>query len=247
MIGLVVSAQVLVLLALLVLIVRGGGLLRKQTRTGRAPHPGKVRCIVPAAGAGRYLAASIRSLLGQDYPDYEIVFVTDSLRDPASAIIRNEIARAPHARLVHSGRASKCAQKNHNLLRGLQELPADSEIVVFCDSTRIARPDWLTNLVAPVASGEAALTSGYHHALPLDGRLATLGRACSVLLLFLTKGFSNLNQPWGGATAARATDLERLEVPALWARKVVDDVSLAAHLSRRRIRTALSTRAARWV
>ncbi|MCE5336355.1 MAG: glycosyltransferase [Desulfobacteraceae bacterium] len=244
MIHFVAFAQFLLAAGLFVLIVCGGRRLRGRPQTARPAKSGKVRCIVPASGAGECLAPCIRSLLRQDYPEYEIVFVTRDAEDPAAAVIRDEIAQAPRAKLVHSGRATVCGQKNHSILRGLREPPADSEITVFGDSTRLALPDWLKNLTAPIAAGEAIVTSGYHHALPMGRSIAQIGRACSVLMLFLTKGFPFLNQPWGGATAIRTEDIERLEIPGLWARKVVDDVALAAHLKKRGIYTSLSTGAA---
>ena len=67
---------------------------------------------------------------------------------------------------------------------------------------------------------------------PREPGIAALGRAISVLTLYLTKGFRRLNQPWGGATAIRRSLFENLDVARLWAENIVDDVSLAARLVR---------------
>ncbi len=74
-------------------------------------------------------------------------------------------------------------------------------------------------LVAPIVLGEADVISGYHHIVtPAPGSRA-LGRAVTLLFLYLTKGFRRLNQPWGGATAIRRTRFEDLAVAKLWAEK----------------------------
>ena len=88
--------------------------------------------------------------------------------------------------------------------------------------------------------GEAQVTSGYHHVIAAEPGIAALGRAISVLTLYLTKGFRRLNQPWGGATAIRRSLFENLDVATLWAENIVDDVSLAARLVRAGIPVVLS-------
>src|SRR5512140_2657731 len=73
-----------------------------------------ISLIVPATGSDPAMAASIRSLVSQDYPAFELIFVTRCMEDPASAIIRQEIRSRPFARHVCGGRAAACGQKNHN-------------------------------------------------------------------------------------------------------------------------------------
>ena len=86
--------------------------------------------------------------------------------------------------------------------------------------------------MGPIVAGKAEVTSGYHQVIAADPGIAALGRAISVLALYLTKGFRRLNQPWGGATAIRRRLFEELAVAQVWAENVVDDVSLAARLVR---------------
>src|SRR5437764_5246533 len=43
--------------------------------------------IVPCRGLDQDLAENLRALFAQDYPRYEIVFVTDSANDPALRVI----------------------------------------------------------------------------------------------------------------------------------------------------------------
>ena len=234
----------LLILSAAVLVTLGGLAMARKPDSRQVPPAGTwpgVALVVPAAGAGAELPEAAAALLSQDYPFYRLIFVTRDGGDPATGIIRKAVGRDPRARHVLSGKAFGCGQKNHNLLRGVEAaLEENPEILAFCDSTRIAPPHWLRALVAPVAFGEVEVSSGYHHVLPLDGRLSALGHAFSVLLLYLTKGFSLLNQPWGGGTAIRMETFERLKVTDVWARNIVDDVSLAAILNKARIRVGLS-------
>jgi cellulose synthase/poly-beta-1,6-N-acetylglucosamine synthase-like glycosyltransferase len=186
------------------------------------------------------LAQRLEALLHQDYPDYQVIFATRDLEDPATRVIAALIWGSSRARLVVAGPARTCGQKNQNLLAGVRLAGKAPEILAFCDSNQEAPRDFLRKLAAPVAKGEGVVTSGYHQAIPGDHRLATWGRAVSVLTLYLTKAVPWLNQPWGGATAILRETFESLRVTHLWAETVVDDVSLAARLIQAHIPVCLS-------
>ena len=237
------GAMAAVLLLIGFLLVVGSRALERAKSKLNLDHPGPwpaAALIVPVAGAAFSLAANLRSLLSQDYPDYQVIFVTRDLEDPASKVIAALIPEYPRSRLILSGPASHCGQKNHNLLAGVQAAGEVPEILVFCDSTRLAPAEWLKGLVLPLVKGEAPVVSGYYHVLPQDGNLAAWGRAATALFLFLTKGISRLNQPWGGGTAIRRRLFEDLRVRELWAANVVDDVSLAMLLQEKGLRVGLA-------
>lgn len=227
------SAMVLMLLAFAGLLLKGGRTLAATGEEYRGALPRqwpKVALLVPVAGAAADLRDNLRSLLSQDYPDYQVIFITRDMQDPASPAIAALIPEYPHARLVLSGPAVSCGQKNHNLLAGLRLVAGAPEILVFCDSTHLAPVNWLEEMVAPIIQGQVAVVSGYHHVLPQDRGLAAWGRAITVLFLYLTKPMARLNQPWGGATAIKRQVFEDLQIAPLWSQNVVDDVSLAARL-----------------
>jgi cellulose synthase/poly-beta-1,6-N-acetylglucosamine synthase-like glycosyltransferase len=177
----------------------------------------------------------LKRLCTQDYPCYELVFVTRDGDDPATPVIGRVMADAASAgrcpcRHVLAGPATRNGQKNHNLLRGLDHINSDREVLAFCDSSHVAQPDWLRRLVAPIARNRALVATSYHHVIPADTRLATVGRAITVLNLYLLQQVNWLRQPWGGNTAIKRSCFEELEVRTLWETTVVDDVSLAARL-----------------
>ncbi|MFZ2090086.1 MAG: glycosyltransferase [Desulfobaccales bacterium] len=241
--GLYLAGMALTLLAFFGLVRAGSRVLGPEAREREKDPPAhwpSLALIVPVAGAPPGLAKRLQALLHQDYPDYQVIYATRDLDDPATRVIAALIWGESRGRLVVAGPARTCGQKNQNLLAGVRLAGEAPEILAFCDANQEAPPDFLRKLAAPLARGEGVVTSGYHHAIPGDHRLATWGRAVSVLTLYLTKAIPWLNQPWGGATAIRRETFESLGVAQLWAETVVDDVSLAARLILARIPVCLS-------
>jgi ceramide glucosyltransferase len=229
---LVILSAMAVVLAVLAVLIRVGGKTLHPTPTDQ-DEPGRwprVALIVPVAGAAPGLAARLTSFLEQDYPDYQMVLVTRSLEDPATAVIRTLLPHYPRAKHVLSGPATACGQKNHNLLAGLKLADPAAQVLAFCDANQVAPANWLKEMVRPLAAGASQIVSGYHQILPQDLKAATLGRAATVLLLSLAKGLAPLNQPWGGSTAISRDLFASLKIDRLWGENVVDDVSLAARL-----------------
>jgi len=238
----VLMAVDVVIALLAVLLVKR--VWRAASRAKGAAEPAQwpaVTVIVPVTGIRTGTGECLQSLLVQDYPDYEVIFVTASADDAAVPAIRELMTQKPVAtgakrRHVVSGQATVCSQKNHSLLGAVKEMCDSTQVIVFCDSSHIARTDWLSLLVAPVANGETPVTTGYHHVIPKDRRPGTLGRAATVLALYVMHRVPRLSQPWGGNTAVNRKLFENMDIEGLWAKSVVDDVSLAGLLKTALIR-----------
>lgn len=183
--------------------------------------------IVPVTGSAAGLELNLRSLLDQDYPDFEIIFSVRDDSDPASEVISALITGREKARLIQAGPAQTCSQKNHNLLAGVEAAGPDSEILVFCDSGHLADSNWLKGLVRPLLTGSFSVVSGYHQVIIGSPRLPPAGQAIWVLALSLVRSVPPVTQPWGGATAMTRKIFDDLAVRSLWAETVVDDVVLA--------------------
>ncbi len=226
----------------LAVLVLGGGLCLRRNRRGSILASDSKRpsasVIVPVAGAEPGLADQFESLANQDGADYEVIFVTGSSDDPANEVIREFLARLGDERKERfrhcvAGAAARCSQKNWNLLAGVAAARPMSEVLAFCDTCHKVPSDWLKTLLAPIAAGEAGVSSGYHFIVPCDGRVMTAARAVVVMGLHLVQSLPLSGQPWGGSMAIRRRLFEELEVPTLWSTNVVDDVSLAKRLRAR--------------
>jgi ceramide glucosyltransferase len=201
------------------------------------PSSPKAALIVPLTGNSPEMPASLESLLRQDYPDYETLFVTRDPEDPATTLVRQLLSRYAKVRHIVSGPATGCSQKNHNILAALGALDDAVEILVFCDSTHEAPPHFLRELIRPLATGLALITSGFHRIRPGDARVATLGRLQTVLTLHLLHGFAAIALPWGGATAMLRSVFRDSGAGRVLGGNVLDDFPLGIHLRRHGIPT----------
>lgn len=202
----------------------------KERELAKIPPPGgwpPCAMIIPMSGLGASSEAALRSLLEQDYGDFSVIVVTASEDDPATRLIRLLREEYPRLRHVVAGLSENRGQKNHNLLAGVASAGDACDIYVFCDSTHIARPDFLRCLAGPIARGQCAFSTGYHEVDPEDNGAVTLAYALSVLAMRFLQAMAVFTQPWGGAMAMRRDAFQTFHVPELWAENVVDDCSLA--------------------
>ncbi len=197
----------------------------------------KVALIVPLTGNSPEMPAALESLLSQPYPNYETILVTRDPEDAAIPLIRELLSR--HARVRHlvSGPAAACSQKNHNILAAVRALDDSAEILVFCDSTHQAPPYFLRNLIYPIVTGAAVMTSGFHRIIPGDARIATLGMLQTVLALHLLHGFPAIALPWGGAMAVRRSAFHTYGLEGALKVSVLDDFPMGLRLLRFGIRS----------
>jgi ceramide glucosyltransferase len=169
-----------------VLYYQGRRYIRKgeaaSFRNSAGPWP-PAAVIVPVAGVYPELKENLRSRLTQNYPQYQVVFAVRSSDDPAVGVINMLLPEFPQAQLVVSGPASGCSQKNHNLLGGLKAVGPHVEILVFSDANQMTPAYWLQALAQPLIRGDAAVSGSYHHVIPQDNRLATLGRSLAVFMI----------------------------------------------------------------
>jgi hypothetical protein len=207
-----------------------------SSESGAWPAYPRAALIVPLTGNSPEMEAALNSLLSQPYPNYETVLVTRDLEDPATPLVRALLARYPHSRHIVSGPAAGCSQKNHNILAVVGTLDDSVEILVFCDSTHQARDNFLRDLIHPLVTGAASLTSGFHRIVPGDSRVPTLGMLQTVLTLHLLHGFAFIALPWGGATAMLRSVFHEYGIAGVLGTNVLDDFPLGQRLLRFGIR-----------
>ncbi|MGE4538425.1 MAG: glycosyltransferase [Desulfovibrio sp.] len=225
----VMAVQLVVLTALYLLG-------RRHVRGGDGPEPMPETCprlavIVPVTGDHPGMREAVASLLDQDYPDFTAIFVTATTDDPAVSLVQGVAGADPRLLMVVAGPATRCGQKNHNILAGIRAA-ATAELFVFCDSSHVADRHFLTNLAAPIIRGDAPMTSGFHKIVPGDGKTATIGMATTCMALHLLQPIRAITQPWGGAMAISRQAFDRFGLRELWGKNIVDDFSMGPYLHR---------------
>ena len=225
----------LVLLQSLISLRGGRRYLAYVRREVRAPAPSFTpfaSVVVPCRGVDDGLRENLSALFAQDYPAYELIFVSDSSDDPALEVARAlaegvEGGGGPASRFVVAGRATDSGQKVHNLRAAVREADARCEALVFVDTDARPARRWLRSLVAPIQDAGVGAATGYRWFVPPHLSLASHLRAvwnASIASALGEDGTRNFC--WGGSTAVRRETFERLGVAEAWRGAASDDFAL---------------------
>lgn len=246
------------------LSLRGGvrylAYVRRETVRDQPDYTPYVSIIAPCRGLDQGLRENLAALFQQDYPAYEIIFVTDREDDPSLAIIEDvrqafktraqdasaqvltalmatgmttDIETRVTTSVCIAGEATASGQKVHNLRVAVNKTNPRSEAFVFIDSDARPRNDWLRSLVAPLADESVGATTGYRWFIPTRGGFASILRSvwnASIASALGEQGERNFC--WGGSTAIRRTTFSRARVPDAWRGAASDDFALTRALHR---------------
>jgi len=183
-----------------------------------------VEVLVPTKGVSSDQVVALTSLVNQDYPNYQVSFILESRRDEANEIVTRLCEQYGHAHKIISGIADSCGQKNHNLIAGIRALKPETEIIMLCDSTNAADPEWLRRFIAPLVTGDSQVVTTFRVFKPQP---ETVGGVCQAIYASLLRVLDIVRPtPWGGATAISRATFDRLGVVEVWSRTVIDDLVL---------------------
>ena len=201
--------------------------VRQETRKSLPDFTPFVSVIAPSRGLEPELANNFRALLSQDYPAYELIFVFDRAEDPAVKVLCELPKDHVPTRLIFAGPATDSGQKVHNLRVAVNEIDAQSEVLVFVDTDARPGESWLSQLVAPLADESIAASSGYRWFVPLKGGIAS--RLRSVWNASIASALGEDRQKnfcWGGSTAIRRSLFVQLQIRERWRGTVSDDFTV---------------------
>jgi len=158
---------------------------------------------------GKIDSDNIDAVLKQNYPGaWEVIFVTT--KDDASLpqlhhyaqkykhvkiAIADDVVQLAATKEIH-----RC-QKNNNLLTAIEAASPETEVYVIVDADARPFSDWLSNLVAPLADGNAKLGAVTSARIYLPGKgLASLVQVLWILIsaMFLVGKHRYI---WGGGLA----------------------------------------------
>lgn len=190
-----------------------------------------VTVLVPCRGVDDGLKENILSLFAQDYPEFEIIFVSDSAGDPALAVIKEarqafKKQTGPVISTLIAGAASDTGQKVHNLRAATQAAHPQSEVFVFTDTD--ARPPkfWLRSLTSPLRDESIGAATGYRWFVARAGFAAHLQSVWNAAIASSLGARVDKNFCWGGATAIRRATFEKLRTGERWHGTVSDDFTI---------------------
>ncbi len=191
---------------------------------------------VPCRGVDDGLKENVSAIFAQDYPAFEIIFVSDSADDPAFAIIeearrRFEGESGPTMRFVVSGEATDSGQKVHNLRVAVTKADSQSDVFVFVDTDARPQRFWLRSLVSPLQDPALGATTGYRWFVPVRGGMASHLRSVWNAAIASALGEQKeKNFCWGGSTAIRRETFQNCKIVEYWHGTVSDDFTLTRAL-----------------
>jgi glycosyltransferase involved in cell wall biosynthesis len=109
-----------------------------------------VSVIIPIRERTITTYCNLESVCRQEYPKYEVIFISESAHHPAYEVAKILQKRHPNAKVLLSGRHNpkKNIAKCHNLIYG--EKHAKGEILLFGDSDVNYPEDWILKMTGPL-------------------------------------------------------------------------------------------------
>jgi ceramide glucosyltransferase len=196
--------------------------LRKKLQLDRQP---RVALFAPCKGLDVGIEDNLRSLLEQDYSNYELTFVIENASDPVCRCLRRLIAEHPAAaaKICVAGAATDSGQKVHNLWVATDQLSNAVEVLAFVDSDARPSRDWLRRLVARLHHPNVGAVTGYRWFSP--SRVSTAQCLVYSINAAVASGLGpgGHHLVWGGSWAIERHVFDSLRLRDAWQGTLSDD------------------------
>lgn len=224
------ALAILALLANALSLAQGAafrGRVRRALRMSFGAYLPRAVLLLPVRGLDEGFDENVRAVLGQSYPAYRVVAIADRVDEPALARIREvarDTPRVPVSSLVADPEG--LGGKVNALRTALRGLGSGDEVVVFVDADIRPGPDWLRQLVQPLADVTVGVSTAFRWYVPPRPTFWSLVRsewnAISANVLFDPAR----TYAWGGSCAVRAENLPQLRLEERWRSVLSDDLVL---------------------
>ncbi|WP_017317846.1 glycosyltransferase [Mastigocladopsis repens] len=184
----------------------------------------KTAVILCLRGADPFLTHCLRSLLNQNYPQYNLKLIVDSQEDPAWKIATDTIREQGASNVQISPLRMpryNCSLKCSSLVQAVSELDDSYKVVALVDADTVVHPNWLRELVSPLAHPKVGATTGNRWYVP-TGRywgsmVRYVGNISTVVQMYLFR------IPWGGTLAVKTELLRQTELLDKWGQAFNED------------------------
>lgn len=187
----------------------------------------KTAVILCLRGADPFLTNCLRSLLNQNYPQYDLKLIVDSQKDPAWKIATDTIQqeRATNVQISPLRIARQnCSLKCSSLLQAVSELDDSYTVVALVDADTVVHRNWLRELVSPLADPKVGATTGNRWYLPTGRYWGSLvryvGNVSTVVQMYLFR------IPWGGTLAVKTELLRETGLLDKWGQAFNEDTMI---------------------
>ena len=184
----------------------------------------KTAVILCLRGADPFLPRCLRSLLNQNYPQYDLKLIVDSHEDPAWKIASETITEQEATNVQISPLRivrNNCSLKCSSLVQAIHELDDSYKVVALVDADTIVHVNWLRELVSPLSDAKVGATTGYRWYVPTGKYWGSLvryiGNVSAVVQMFI------FQIPWGGTLAVKTEVLRQTELLDKWGQALGED------------------------
>lgn len=185
----------------------------------------KASLILPCKGIDPGFEENIKAHLEQDYPDYEVIFVTATDDDPAYVFLDDFMKKRSykvHIKLEVAGISPSRGQKINNVLDAINKVRNETEVFVLVDSDIRPKKDFLRNLIKPLQLPDIGATTGIRWYMPKQGNLGSMLRSIWTAGVYPILIDQKHNFAYGGAYAVKKGTFEKANVRALLDRSISD-------------------------
>jgi ceramide glucosyltransferase len=207
---------------------------RKELSNPDADFKPYATIFAPCRGRDENLKTNLAALFCQNYPEYEIVFVTDDAADPCVSVIEELRAEFEHltnisSQLVIAGLAANEGQKVHNLRAAVLQASEKSEIFAFVDSDARPGKDWLKYLAAPLEKEGIGAAAGYRWFISKKRNFSSeLQSVWNASVASALGANMKSNFCWGGSTAILRKTFESIDMREKWRGTLSDDFAVTS-------------------
>lgn len=216
----------------------------RKLRSRRWHRPGvthwpRAAILMGLKGADPFLGETLRKLMRQDYPDYELHVVVESRDDPAWEVVADamQATECLHARVSEYRPIAGAIERGNTpkIVQALKQLDESFEIVAMVDGDANAHPTWLKELVAPlVCDRRIGATCGNRWCAPEIGEVGSVVRwvwgALALLYMYC------FDVAWGGTFAIRRETIRRCRLVEKWSKVISFDVATPGELEQAGLR-----------
>ncbi len=212
-------------------------LFRWKRHAATEQYRPKAAVVLCLRGTDPFLADCLEALLKQDYPDYDVRVIVDSREDAAWQIAEEVVDRCNVTNVQISPltrRHDTCSLKCSSVVQAVSQLDESYEVVALLDADTVAHPDWLRELVAPLACERVGVSTGNRWYMPDKRTWGALVRyawnAAAVVQMYLYR------IPWGGSLALKTRVLRESDLLDRWQKAFCEDTMLYRVLRKQEFR-----------
>ncbi len=193
--------------------------------------------ILSVRGPDPDLPVTLQKALQQDYPDYRLIIIVDSDKDPAwpfiQEVMQDELADRISVFTLEQPRFT-CSLKCSALIEAVSKIGQEFEVIAFLDGDVAPHPSWLAELVRPLADQSVGCTTGNRWYLPAESNWGSLVRyfwnAGAVVQVWLN------GIVWAGSMALRTETIRAIGLLDAWEQALSVDATVYRQLRDHRLR-----------